>query len=309
MKITISMRQYFFIFLLFVNCLAPLFAWSQGEKLGFRIENRGLSGLREPSPEISDNIKVGRFDLGLNASFKRKVDKKKLGLATLTLGAEYRYTRLQYNDFELSDSNSLAENLHMMRLQTDYMKVLNQKWILSIFFRPGIFTDFQKVSLEHFRIEGLALLDYRKSQQTLLGFGVARSANFGRVLILPVFHYLHRSPKFVLDMLLPSRIEIAWIKKKWYYGVNGSLSGNQFRLGNLQNASNGENTVGVSDFTLGPKIRYNTAPKSYIFLTGGFTVLRRWEFRNDDLNNDDRVLQEIDPNLTWFIRSGFVINH
>ncbi len=298
------MKQNYLIFIFLLCWFGSSSVWAQGEKLGVRIEYRGLAGLNDPSPQLSDSIEVGRFDLGLNASSKLKIDKKKLGLTTLTLGAEYRYTRLNYNDFELPDGNSLAEDLHMLRLQIDYMKVFKQKWILSIFFRPGIFSDFQEVSWEHFRIEGLALLDYRKSQQTLIGFGVARSANFGRVLVLPVFHYLHRGPKFAVDMLIPSRIDVGWINKKWYYGLGGSLSGNQFRLGNLQNGFDGKNTVGVSDFTLGPKIRYNTAPKSYVFLTGGFTALRRWEF-----SDDDDVIQDLDPNLTWFLRTGFVINH
>lgn len=304
------MKQNYFFFIFLLSFFIPLVAWGQvGEKLGIRIENRGLTGLNNPSPELSDNIEVGRFDLGLNASFKLKLDKQKLGLTSLSLGAEYRYTRLIYNDFQVPDGNSLAEDLHMLRLQIDYMKVFKQKWILSLFFRPGIFTDFQDISIEHFRLEGLALLDYRKSQQTLLGFGVARSANFGRVLILPVFHYLYRSPKFAVDMLLPARVDVGWIKKKWYYGINASLSGNQYRLGNLQNGYTGKNTVGIADFTIGPNIRYNTSKKSFLFLNGGFTALRRWEFRNEDLSNDERVLQDVDPNLTWSLRTGFVIKY
>lgn len=303
------MKQNYFITALCLCLISPFLAWAQGEKLGIRIENRGMATLNAPSPDINKDIEVSRLDVGLNTSFKIKLDEKKLGLTTLTLGAEYRYTNLSYDGLQLPDGNELAEDLHMLRLQIDYMKVLNQKWILSLFIRPGVFTDFQDISSEHFRVEGLALMDYRKSQQTLIGFGVGRSANFGHVLVLPVFHYLHRSPKFMVDMLLPSRIDIGWISNKWYYGLNASLSGNQFRLGNLQNGFIGKNTVGVSDFTVGPKIRYNTAKKSYLFLTGGFTGLRRWEFRNEDLSNDERVLQDLDPNLTWFLRTGFVINH
>ncbi len=305
------MNQSFYLsFFVFILCsFLSLTASAQGEMLGIRIENRGMAGLNKPSPVFGEDVQVGLLSAGINTSLKRKIDKQKLGLTTLTLGAEYRFTALNYEQLTLPANNALSEQLHMLRIQVDYSKIMKQKWILSVFLRPGIFTDFEDLDWSHARIEGLVLLDYIKNKQNIIGFGVGRSAGFGRVLILPVFHYLYRSPTFVADILLPSRIDVGWIKNKWYMGLNASVSGNQFQLGNLQNGFPESDVIGVSDVTLGPVLRYNVSEKSYFLLEGGATGLRRWEFRNDNLDGDARFIQEFDPNITWFLRTGFVIKH
>lgn len=300
---------YFFLLTFLIYSLehAPLLA--QGEKLGIRFENRGSASLNNPKPDIAEDTKVNFFTIALNASWKSKIDKQKLGLTTLTLGAEYRLTNLNYEQLTLPVGSTQVENLHMLRLQIDYMKIIKQKWILSVFARPGIFTDFEEPDFKHTRLEGLVLFDRIKNQKTIYGIGVGRSAGFGRVLILPILHYLYRTPTFVADILLPSRVDVGWIKAKWYLGLNMSLSGNQFRLGNLQNGFPDSNVLGVSDVTVGPSIRYNTSKTTYFLLEGGMTGLRRWEFRNDDRKGDERFVQEFDPNLTWFARVGFVLKH
>ncbi len=305
------MNHFFYIFVqIFIfSLLFPIMVNAQGEQLGIRIENRGNASLNQPSPALGEDTQVSLWSANINASIKKKIDKQKLGLTTLILGAEYRFTGLNYDQLTAPTNNEFAENLHMLRLQIDYTKIIKQKKILSVFFRPGIFTDFENLDWSHARIEGLVLLDYIKSKETIIGFGVGRSAGFGRVLVLPVFHYLYRSPKFIADILLPSRVDIGWIKNKWYMGFNASVTGNQFQLGNLQNGFAGSDRIGVSDLTLGPVLRYNTGKKAYFLLEGGMTGLRRWEFRNDDLDKDERFIQEFDPKVTWFLRTGFVIRH
>lgn len=268
-----------------------------------------MAGLNAPSPNLTEDIEVGRFDVNINGSIKKKIDKQKLGLTTISLGAEYRYTNLRYNGLPDVIDNELVKDLHMLRLQIDFTKVFKMKWILSVLLRPGIYSDFENIDSDHFRLEGAVLLDYRKSQTTFIGFGVARSTRFGRLLVLPVFHYLYKSPKFTADILLPARVDVGWTQKKWYYGINASVSGNQYTIGSQFNNFVGKNTIGISDAVIGPNFRYYTNEKSYVFLTGGATAARRWEFRDDNLSGDDRFLQEFDPNITWFARAGFIIRH
>ncbi|GAB4396015.1 MAG: hypothetical protein OHK0053_08490 [Microscillaceae bacterium] len=285
---------------------------AQGERFGIRFENRGQVALDNPDPAFPSEGRVNAWGLALNGSFRKKIDKQKLGLTTLTLGAEYRFARLNYEGFELAPGQSLVQNLHAARLQIDWVKVLNPKkpkWILALLFRPGIFSDFEALDWHHVRLEGAALLSYRTNQKAIYGFGVGRSAGFGRTLILPLLQYTYRSPKFVADILLPSRADVGWIKKKWYWGLNASIVGNQFQLGNLQNGFPGSDRAGISDLTLGPVLRYNLSKNNYFLLEGGVTGLRRWEFRDDRRDGDQRFIQDFDPQPTWFLRTGFQIRY
>jgi hypothetical protein len=312
------LRHFIFFFLGLMALRSTAFA--QREQLGIRYEQFGSANFSNPTKRLNDETAVSASSVLLNGSFRTLLDKE--GRTLLTSGIQYRFTQLSYDNYpKLFPLNSpvnmmesfadapATEQVHFVMLDLVLMHVLSKDWILFAALRPGLFSDFNNITSNHFRVEGGAFLDYRFENGLTLGFGAARSSNFGRVFIVPLIHLIYfGGESFMIDALLPQRAELWYYPNKtWELGINLSLTGSQYRLGNELTTQYSANQFGFANATASPIVRYNLFHKLYLSLEAGYTFIRRAEQSNSDLDGEARFIQQFNPKQTWFFRTGFQV--
>ncbi len=298
-----------FLFLFSGFCLsAP--AYAQREQFGIRYEQFGVVNLDKAEPGLLGNS-FSAFALTGNASFKVFLDKR--GASSLTLGAQYRYVRLE-PEVRLpvvtappsSSTVNAPREAHLLFLDLVLQQRLSDIFTLFVAARPGIFSDFRNVVFDHTRLEGAAFLDWRVGDELTLGFGAARTSNFGRVLIVPILHVIYfGGESFMIDAIIPRNLDLIFYpSKEWELGVSVLLNGSEYRVGDATLNSLNMNQFGFANLTAGPIVRYQFLEKTYLSLEGGYTLLRRTELADYRLSGDARFLQQFNPANTWFFRAG-----
>ncbi len=298
-------RYALLLFLWFSSSL--LFA--QREQLGFRVEQFGTARVSNPSsPLLSQQAQVGAQQAHLNFNFRTILGEE--GETVLYNGFQYRFLRSTFSQvvFPLPASGLYpypsTRDYHFLFYDFLVLHSLSDAYTLVATLRPGIFSDFKNISRDHFRLECAFFIDRQMSESLTLGLGIARSSNFGRVLLLPIVHVLYfGGSTFMLDILLPSRAEL------WFYptksleaGVNVSLSGSQYAIGEANPLS--ANQFGFANATVSPIVRYNVFSKLYLSAELGYTFVRRVELVNNRLEGEARFVQQFNPNNIWLLRFG-----
>lgn len=294
--------------------VASLSVQAQREQLGVRYEFFGERGLNIPNPSASqpgslNGKNVSAAMLTLNAGIRSQLDDNTL----LINGFQYRYLNVS---FPTLDNTQISKDFHLLFYDFFLFRTLSDQFQLVAILRPGIFSDFQNVALNHARLEAVGFVDWFLSDNLTLGLGVAyQSSVFGRLITVPVLHVVHTFGDFLLDMLLPSRGTL------WYYpnpqleiGFDIWLNGSQYRMGavpaGIRNPTSNAPEDQVVNFffsnvTVGPVVRYKFFDKFYLSAEGGYTLFRRLGFGDAKLNE---VFIQIPPfnagNNTWFARFG-----
>ncbi|MCS6989536.1 MAG: DUF6268 family outer membrane beta-barrel protein [Chloroherpetonaceae bacterium] len=295
------------VFALLCVLLSPALL-AQREQASFRYEEFGTTTFSNPEPQrLSPSARFGARQAQLNLSFRTLLGEE--GETVIHNGFQYRYLLADFANV-LLNAGSLppepypSKEFHFLFYDFLALHSLSDAYTLVAAFRPGIFSDFKNVASEHFRIEGAVFIDRQMSESLTMGLGVARSSNFGRVLILPILHVLYfGGSTFMLDMLIPSRAEL------WFYptksleaGVSLSLSGSQYAIGEKNPFS--ANQFGFANATISPILRYNLFAKLYLSAELGYAFVRRAELVNNRLEGDLRFVQRFNPANVWLMRFG-----
>lgn len=285
--------------------------FAQREQASFRYEEFGAATFSKPEPQpLFPNARFGARQAQLNLNFRTILGEE--GETVIYNGFQYRYLLAQFENVALSASDLVPypnKDYHFLFYDFLVLHSLSDAYTLVATLRPGIFSDFKNIGSDHFRIEGAFFIDKQMSESFTMGLGVARSSNFGRVLLLPIVHILYfGGSTFMLDILLPSRAEL------WFYptksleaGVNLTLSGSQYAIGEPRNLS--ANQFGFANATISPIVRYNLFSKLYLSTELGYTFVRRAELVNNRLDGDARFVQQFNPANVWFLRVGLQAMH
>ena len=301
--------RYFIFALLF---LFPTMLFAQREQAGLRIEQFGIASLSKPLVPLVDEARAGfsAQQAHLNFSFRTIIGEE--GETIITNGLQYRFLRATFDEVVFPQRGLLTvtypyprtHEYHFLFYDFLMLHSLSDAYTLVSTLRPGIFSDFKTITRDHFRLEGAVFVDRQMSETFTLGLGIARSSNFGRVLLLPILHILYfGGSTFMLDVLLPSRAEL------WFYptksleaGVNLSLSGSQYAIGEANPLQ--ANQFGFANATVSPIVRYNLFSKVYLSTELGYTFVRRVELVNNRLEGEARFVQQFNPANIWFLRFG-----
>ncbi len=307
------MTHRFTLFLLHVLFFVffPSLLFAQREQAGLRVEHFGSSRLSTPLlPLASPDARFSAQQAHLNFNFRTILGEE--GETVIYNGFQYRFLRATFDDVVFPYLGSFlilypyppTREYHFLFYDFLVLHSLSDTYTLVATLRPGVFSDFKNLTREHFRLEGAFFIDRQMSESLTLGLGIARSSNFGRVLLLPIVHVLYfGGSSYMLDVLLPSRAEL------WFYptksleaGVNLSLSGSQYAIGEENPLS--ANQFGFANATVSPIVRYNLFSKLYLSTELGYTFVRRVELVNNRLKGEARFVQQFNPNNTWFLRFG-----
>ncbi|MGQ9806809.1 MAG: DUF6268 family outer membrane beta-barrel protein [Chlorobiales bacterium] len=301
-----------FLFQVLFFCFFPSLLFAQREQAGLRFEEFGSAGFSNPLVRLvsGENARLNARQAHLNVSLRTIVGEE--GETIITNGFQYRLLRVMFDDVifpSIGDTTVVysyptEQDYHFLFYDFLVLHSLSDAYTLVATLRPGIFSDLKNLKRDHFRLEGAFFVDKQMSDNFTLGLGIARSSNFGRVLILPIVHVLYfGGSSFMLDILLPSRAEL------WFYptksleaGVNVSLSGSQYAIGEENPLS--ANQFGFANATVSPILRYNLFSKLYLSTELGYTFVRRVELVNNRLESDARFVQQFNPNNIWFLRFG-----
>jgi hypothetical protein len=310
-----------------LSSVLPSAAWAQREQFGIRYELNGGRSVSTSDPQRFNGGTASSWLLSINGGFQSQLDRD--GTMLLTNGFQYRYVSatvpVSAAGGTFKDATVAAHALYYDGL---YLQTLSERFQLAANLRVGIFSDFQNVALNHFRVEPSAFLDYFASENLTVGLGLAYgTSNFGRLITVPLLHlYWLPSSEILVDALLPSRLDVWYYpSKQWEFGLSLALIGSQFQLGaqpaipaaERRVATDPNNSRDISQFhfanlTIGPNIRYNIFEKTYLSLEGGYTIIRRLGFANATGRVDDDYVVSYFPAFnfnvnTFFLRAGVQI--
>jgi hypothetical protein len=304
------MTRHFILFLFQVLffCFFPSLLFAQREQAGLRLEQFGSAALSKPLVPQEDRARISAQQAHVNVSYRSIIGDE--GETIIANGFQYRFLRAMFDDVIFPHTGNLtvtyprAQEYHFLFYDFLVLHSLSDAYTLVATLRPGIFSDMKNITREHFRLEGAFFVDKQMSDNFTVGLGIARSSNFGRVLLLPILHMLYfGGSSFMLDVLLPSRADL------WFYpsksleaGVTVSLSGSQYAIGDANPFS--ANQFGFANATASPIVRYNLFSKLYLSAKLGYTFVRRVELVNNRLKGDARFVQQFNPNNIWFFRFG-----
>lgn len=312
-----------------VFCQTALYA--QREQIGLRFEAFGNTTPKSTTPSLFNNATFGAAITNLNVGFRSILGED--GGTMLINGFQYRYVNAFFpvassivgkpgTEFQMASLDA-----HLLMYDFMFFRTLSDQFQLVAVARPGIFSDFRNININHFRLEATAFLDWFASDNLTLGLGFAYNAsNFGRLINVPVLHMIWiPTPEVMVDMLLPQRLDIWYYpNKQWDIGWNLSLLGSQFQLGApnqvLQQALRSTNPAAAdiaqfhfANATTGPVIRHNFYDKMYLSLEGGYTIIRRFDFADANKEalvsyNPGSILGTLfNANNTFFFRIGLQV--
>jgi hypothetical protein len=302
------MRHFIFVLLF----LSPAMLFAQREQAGLRVEQFSRASLSKPLVSLVEEKNAGfsAQQAHLNVSLRTIIGEE--GETIITNGLQYRFLKAIFDNVVFPNIYNLQvtypypreHEYHFLFYDFLMLHSLSDAYTLIATLRPGIFSDFKTITRNHFRLEGAVFIDKQMKENFTLGLGIARSSNFGRVLLLPILHILYfGGSTFMLDVLLPSRAEL------WFYptksleaGVNLSLSGSQYAIGEANPLQ--ANQFGFANATVSPSVRYNLFSKVYLSTELGYTFVRRVELVNNRLEGEARFVQQFNPANIWFLRFG-----
>jgi hypothetical protein len=249
----------------------------------------------------ADNVEVST----MSGSFSHRffLDKDGTNLLTLSIAAT-QVDLLDENQTEPDRSRQLRAIVPEINL----LKVLNENYSLVATLRPGFFGDLTGSLSDQFRLEGGFVITKFINENLTLGLGLGRGTNFGRDLVVPLVQFLYfASDKIVLRGVLPVNASAWYIpSQKWEFGISYKLQGSMFNLDETNIA--GAERIGFAAAQVGLGTRYKVAGNNFLTAEIGYTVLRRYEWDDEngtstDIGQEPFVEREVDP--VPYINIGF----
>jgi len=181
---------------------------------------------------------------------------------------------------------------------------LSPKWRLILNLNPTLASDFEEsLSEDDLLYQANAMVVNTKNTKFKYGFGLAYTTRFGRQIVIPTGMLVYRTPKMVLNIVLPSKASILFNSKSktFLYGLEAGLNGGLFNnTSDVQTINTQIDETGYSRFTFGPAIALKLKNTVKIQFNGGVAVGRRLDF----IDANEEVLDRT-PEVGPFFSVGF----
>jgi hypothetical protein len=201
-----------------------------------------------------------------------------------------------------------------------FVQLLPERWSLSLRVSAGIAGDLEAVDGDLVRVNALALATHAFSDRFVLGGGALASYAFGSLLPLPAAYVEWKpDPVLTLEAFLPAfaHVRLAlWDRVE--LGYRAEVAGNAYGIrderitGAWPCAATDTmpaepdacfDHVAYSVITMGPTLSLRLFSSVWFDVSGGHSVLRRFEQMNGDDEPIPGGVQDL-PNVP-FVRSGF----
>lgn len=170
---------------------------------------------------------------------------------------------------------------HTISYNLGLVQTLNPNWRLVVNFVPTLASDFEEsLSDDDLLYQANALAINTKSKKLKYGFGLAYTTRVGRQLFIPMGLLKYNTSKFVLDIVLPNKLDvmIKTPRNIFSYGLKAGLNGGVFNnTTEVLTASSIIDEVGYSRLVIGPAISLRLKNAINIHLQGGMAAGRRLE--------------------------------
>lgn len=170
----------------------------------------------------------------------------KFGYTNLRVDTEGTFSNTSYEAFK---------HYHAIYYELGLVKILNPTWRLLVNVSPTLASDFsESINRDDYLFQGSAMLMKAKSRQLKYGFGLAYTTRFGRRVVIPTGMLKYRSPKIVLDALLPSKLSLMFqAHPKIQLGLAAKLDGGIFNNSSeIQVVNTLIDEAGYSRLNVGP---------------------------------------------------------
>ncbi len=156
-------------------------------------------------------------------------------------------------------------------------------FVIEARFRPGLFTDFDKV-LSHSDLwnEFQVLGTYRYQDDLFFKGGFLITENWGSTRLLPLVGLSHLvDDRIRVDVLLPYKAELSWTDNEEWTVYGGLYYGwQQYHAGNSFFATSDGHDIRLQQMILGGGAQYRFAPKVMGFVEFGVVVAGKYQFRS-----------------------------
>lgn len=267
------MKVFFFVLLM----LSINLAWSQ-------IRDRASLSFQQMS---SDSGERSLADAWISERWALDPD----GLTMLQAGVQTRRT-------ELPVGLSQNQELWMLVPQFNLLHSLSDSYSMIMNFRYGAFGDFEDINGRTLRAEGALIIDKYLSDTLTVGLGLARGSNFGKIVNIPVVHLIWMiNEKWMLDALLPSRLDLMFLpNSKTELGLAFSIVGSRYTIKSEERKID---SIGVGQMNLGPFLRYQIFPQTYLGVESGIAFGRRLS-----LMDENTEITEFAPENEAYLKTG-----
>lgn len=210
------------------------------------------------------------------------------------LGANYwrsGYNFASANNAFISKLN--ANGMHTAGLNTTFFKPLNEKNFL-IFQASadvnGVFERFSDVNSKALTISGTAIYGWKKSEQNMYGFGVARTYRAGQIIYVPVLLWNKTfNDQWGMELLLPARGHLRRnFSTSNILQLGYELEGNQYWM--RTPSANGQ--VFIQRGELKPRVMWDKKLSGFFWLNvqAGFRYNWRFDVMNEyDARKDEKL--------------------
>jgi len=189
---------------------------------------------------------VDLFSIGYNQSFKSDFENA-LGSTTievldvdllvpLTINDKYTFLTgpiFNKNRFGLFPDNNLV-TVYSTLLKFGLAINHSEKFTSNILFLPKLASDYRNISGDDFQYGGIAIFNYKKSENFVYKFGLYGSTEAFGFVTTPFFgwYYLSKNKRFSMDVLLPISADVNYAFNKFsigfdYIGVGRSYNINE----------------------------------------------------------------------------------
>lgn len=253
-----------------------------------------------------DGSDASFYTVGISKNiFKLPLEKGTKGIIQVGIDYDYAHVNFTMDD----DVLEKIENLHNIGLTIDYFRKLSPKWSVMGRLNPQLNSNFTKgIKGDDFYLNAFGLVNYSKTKNSRLSFGLAYSNTLGYPAPIPVINYWKRfNEKWEMGLGFPRTSitrSLSETSKLIGYtelqGYNGNISET---IQHSTFSSNREaERISYRDIIAGIEYRYQIK-KFQLKVSGGYTVNRNFELQNSD--NKTAYKFNMENNLNFGVGLGF----
>jgi hypothetical protein len=169
-----------------------------------------------------------------------------------------------------------VESLYDVDLELVLLRVLSDRWRMTVVLAPGLAGDFRDVRLGHATLQGAVVFQRSLGEARGWGLGASVTNAFGEVRVVPVLAFESRSEDVGIEVLAPARASVfSGIAGRVQAGFRVGVDGNAYGLARAGTLEGG--TVRYSVVDLGPAMEISLTEHLRLSAEGGLSLGRRLE--------------------------------
>lgn len=299
--------------ILFILCLIlfMLITWANSNAYAQLDQSFGLSvkydyvpykGFSDPEEgTIEEDLELQENKLSVQMSFPLEFSG---GKTSLKNHINYHKINFDYRNWDEIQVGEQIDQVQSISYTLFLTQKLSEKWQLVAVTTPGLASDFEgDISNDDFTFQGVLGFIRQFNKDLAIGAGAAYIRDFGDPQVLP-FLYLQWNIRnnLIVQGLIPTNLALLYrLNTKVDLGLLLQIEGNRYHGDpekfNVDNPQL-EYTIG----TIGPAAQLHISKWVHLFIEGGYTFIRDFEFRD----GDDKV-RSLDTEKTVYLRSGILL--